>query len=353
MAERAAVFAIPGDLASPTGGYAYARRLFEQLPACGWALSHLPLGEGYPAIDGRTARVACERLAALAPGVPVLMDGLALGVLPQAAGALAARSRLVALVHHPLALESGLSPTRAAALRQSERAALAGAAMVVATSRTTALTLRRDYAVPEARLLVAVPGTDPAPPAIGADYPEVALLSVGSLVPRKGHDVLLRALARCVAWPWRLTVVGDDTRDAQAAAQVRALAGSLGLGERVRFTGAVDPSRLEALYSRSDLFVLASRHEGYGMAGTEAIARGLPVVSTTAGAIPEALPPAACRLVPPDDPVALAEALAGLLADPAARRRLAAAAIEAAASLPRWHQTAAVVAHALERAMEG
>ena len=352
MSDRRVVFAIPGDLDTPSGGYAYARRMFDELPAQGWTVSHLPLGPGFPSASEPVVHDAYRALATVPPGAVALVDGLALGVLPEAGRFLGERSPLVALVHHPLALESGVPAGRANELRQSERAALAGAARVVATSRTTAATLVSEYGVPAERLAVAVPGTDPAPFAAGSDSPTAHLLSVGSLVPRKGHDVLLSALAECRHARWQLTIVGDDTRDAATAAALRALARAHGLEDRVTFTGAVDSSRLEALYAGADLFVLASRHEGFGMAGTEAVARGLAVVSTTAGAIPESLPADAACLVAPDDVPALRDVLTSLLSDRQRLRALSGHARAASARLARWSHTASALGGALELALE-
>src|SRR5215470_9773184 len=110
----------------------------------------------------------------------------------------------------------------------------------------------------------------------------------------------------------------------------------------------VDIGALEREYERADLFVLASYLEGYGMALAEAVARGIPVVSTTAGAIPETVPPAAGVLVPPGDSRALAKALAPLLDHDDARARLAASARDAAAALPTWRTAAERFAAALE-----
>src|SRR5260370_8214437 len=116
LVVKEAFFAVPGDLATPTGGYAYDRRIIAELPAFGWRASVVELGDGfpYPTADARTT--ACARLSALAPGHPVVIDGLAFGVLPDAAQALCASHSLVALVHHPLALESGLNATQFASL---------------------------------------------------------------------------------------------------------------------------------------------------------------------------------------------------------------------------------------------
>jgi glycosyltransferase involved in cell wall biosynthesis len=272
--------------------------------------------------------------------------------MPGIAQALGERQPLVALIHHPLALESGLDCDRARALATTERAALAAACHVVTTSRTTACTLERDYGVSAERITVVVPGTDAVPTACGSGSQQLALLSVGTLVPRKGHDLLLAALAALQDLPWHLTIVGDAHRDPATALALREAALHAGLAGRVVFAGAVDATHLSAHYERADLFVLASRHEGFGMAFAEALAYGLPLLGTTAGAIPEAVPAGAGMLVPPDDLPALTEALRVLLSDQATRKQLGASARAAAAALPPWHASAAVLAGVLRKAAQ-
>src|SRR5439155_6302842 len=120
------------------------------------------------------------------------------------------------------------------------------------------------------------------------------------------------------------------------------------LGARVAVLGARPDTQIAALYAASDLFVLASRFEGYGMAFAEAIAHGLPVIGTTAGAIAETVPPGAGVLVPPDDVAALAQALRRTIANADERGRLAAGARAAAATLPTWPASAKLFAGAIE-----
>jgi glycosyltransferase involved in cell wall biosynthesis len=338
------VFAVPGDLATPTGGYAYDRRMIAELVTLRWQANVLSLGEGFPKPDASTRAAANARLAALPAGVPVVVDGLALGVLPEGAQALG--PRLVALVHHPLALESGLSAAEADALRQTERAALTFARRLIATSAATARLLAADYGVPQDGIAVIEPGTDRATVERPARSGAVSLLAVGSVVPRKGYDLLAAALAMMKDLPWRLTIAGDATRSPETARALTEQIAWLGLADRIEVAGAVTSERLASLYAAADLFVLPSRFEGYGMAYAEAMAHGLPVVGTTAGAIPDTVPPQAGVLVPPDDIDALAAVLRLLIADPAERERLAAGA--RAAHFPSWAEQAARFAHILD-----
>ena len=342
-------FAVPGALSTPTGGYIYARRLVAALADLGWHLEVVALPEGFPFPSTEEAQVACRRLAKLDASRPVLVDGLAFGALDSSFLA-EARQRWVALVHHPLALEAGLSEMISERLRRTEKAALATARQVIVTSPSTGRCLISDYAVPQERVTVAQPGTDLGRRARG--NPSVPrLLTVATLTPRKGHDVLIEALGRIAELSWDALWVGSKDRDPDnAAALVRAIRAK-GLSERIILTGNLDAATLADCYVQSDLFVLPSRHEGFGMAFAEALAHGLPVVGCAAGAVPETVPSDAGLLVPPDDVEALAAALASLLTDPARRFALAEAAWCHGRSLPRWDQTAAQVASALTKAL--
>jgi glycosyltransferase involved in cell wall biosynthesis len=344
------VFAVPGDLDTPTGGYAYDRRMIAELRALGWRPEVMSLGDGFPYPTALTRAAAHAHLSDVPKGRPIVIDGLALGVLPEAAQALGATHPLIAMVHHPLALESGVSAAQAALLRDSERAALSHVRAVVANSVSTARALVADYAVPADRITVAPPGTDRPPLAPRRGAAAVDLLAVGALVPRKGYDLLIEALAGLIDLPWRLTIVGDCGRDPATAARLRADIERHRLAPRVAIEDSVPGQRLAELYASSDLFVLPSRYEGFGMAYAEAIAYGLPVIGTTAGAIPDTVPAQAGILIPPDDASALAATLRYLMENSSAREKLAAGARAAAADLPTWRGSAELFSQAIERA---
>lgn len=343
------VFAAPGDLETPTGGFAYDRRIIMELRELGWDAQYLNLGEEFPFASDVARRNAETLLFDIPVGHPAVLDGLALGVLPDTAAKLANRSPLVALVHHPLALEWGLSSAQADVFRSSERAALAHARQVVVTSATTAKIVETDYAVQLERIAVITPGSDPVPRSERSERDILHLLSVGAVVPRKGFDVLITSLAMLTDLPWRLSIVGDLTRDSNEAAKLRESINQHGLGDRVVMLGEVEAGQLAELYHQADAFVLASRFEGYGMAYAEALSRGLPIVGTTAGAISHTVPEGAGLLVAAGDTAALAEALKAVISDAELCQRMSKAALAAAAKLPTWRDSGAAFARVLEK----
>lgn len=351
MPLRKRFFVVPGDLASLTGGYGYDRQIVAGLNAAGRAVDVVALEDGFPWPDAAALDHAAQQVAAIPDGALVVVDGLAFGAMPRLAEQHAARLRWVALVHHPLALETGLTPRQGRAFFFSERRALATVRGAIVTSAATSRELTR-YGVAAELIHVVTPGTEPAPLAAGSGAKPagcgLSLLCVATLIPRKGHAVLIEALSGLKDRAWTLHCAGSMTRHADTANALRTAIADHGLRDRVHLHGETPVPVLQALYEQADAFVLPSYHEGYGMALAEALAHGLPVVSTTAGAIGDTVPRDASVLVPPGDAIALRAALATLLDDSAWRERLAAAARTARATLPTWPQAVARFAAALE-----
>ena len=263
-------FLIPGDLTAATGGYIYDRRIVLGLQDMGWRVRLHRLDPSFPCPTPAALAQAGEILSRIPSGGLVLIDGLAMGAMPDCAVAESRRLRLVALVHHPLSAESGLSNEQAADFRRSEQVALTAAQRVVVTSRHTA-GLVADLAVPARRIDVVEPGTDPAPVAVGSDSATLNLLCVATLTYRKGHDLLIGALAGLRDRDWHLTCVGSLDRDPATVSNLRDQLAYLGLAHRVTLTGELESPALADLYHRADVFVLATRFEGYGMALAEAL----------------------------------------------------------------------------------
>ncbi|MXN66605.1 glycosyltransferase [Stappia sp. GBMRC 2046] len=336
-------FLYPGDLETPTGGYAYDRRLVGAMQEEGIHIETASLGDGYPAPSDVDMERAQAAFAGIADGSAVIVDGLAFGVLDETAHAHRNRLKLVALVHHPLALETGLEEGRSELLKQSETRALASAHAVIATSRATADTLIEDFGVPKGKITVAEPGLDRAQPSRGRGNGKVGLVAVGSLVPRKDYATLIAALARLTHLPWHLDIAGDDTRDTDYAASIREMIDAHGFSSRIMLHGALSAEALDELYASADIFTLTTRYEGYGMAFAEAMVRGLPVVATGEGAVRNTVPGQAGFVLEGGDADGVADALSKLIEDDDLRAKLRKAAMEHAASLPTWRDTANTV----------
>lgn len=337
-------FAIPGDIDRPTGGYAYDRHVLRLLPEFGVAPVHVPLPGSFPDPTPADLAETGRLLMAQDWRAPLLIDGLAYGAFPTGIAAGLA-GRVVALCHHPLAYETGTEPARSAELKRLESAALSYAAAVIVTGKATRDLLAEEFGVAPGKITVAEPGVEPAGRARETPFGQpLRLLCVGSFSPRKGHDLLISALAPLAGLPWTLTIIGSGDLEGPVARVLVALVAEKGLTGRVTLLGAMSDAELDAHYRSSDIFALASHYEGYGMVLTEALARGLPIVTTLSGAAAHALPDAAAQKLAPGDVGGLGGALAYLIGDAAARQRHADAAWSAAAGLTRWRDTARIIA---------
>jgi glycosyltransferase involved in cell wall biosynthesis len=337
------VFAIPGDISTRTGGYEYDRCVLAGLSELGVEAARCALPPSFPTPSAEDVACVVETIARhRRAGDALLIDGLAYGALPEAA-VRALGPRIVALCHHPLSLESGVAPGRAAALLESERRALSLAAHVIVTSAHTRALLVRDFGLTPETISVAPPGVDPAPRARGSGAP-TTLLAVGAIIPRKAHDMLVEALSGLVDLDWRLRIVGSVSHAPAAASALEGLVAAKGLEARIEISGEIASEELAEVYDRTDLFVSASHYEGYGMALAEAMAHGLPIVASTGGAAAETVPDGAALKCRPGDVACLRDALREAIGDPVLRLGLAEASWRAGQGLPRWDETARVVA---------
>jgi glycosyltransferase involved in cell wall biosynthesis len=347
---------VPGDVddpSTPSGGNTYDDKVCHGLAALGWSVHRHPVHGAWPR-PGRDERGELAAvLAALPDDAVVLLDGLVACAAPDVVAPQAGRLRQVVLVHLPLGDETGLTPGEATELRAREQATLRAASAVVATSDWAGRRLIEHHGLSAARVHVAAPGVDAAPLAPGTDGAS-RLLCVGAVTPRKGQDLLVKALATITDLPWSCVCVGGLGRAPGYVERLRRLTRSYGLGDRVRLVGPRTGDELGASYASADLLLLASHAETYGMVLTEALARGIPVLATEVGGAPEALGHAPDgslpgMLVPPGNPAALAGALRRWLGEPGLRRRLRRAASDRRNVLPGWDVTARSLADVLWR----
>lgn len=340
----ALAMAVPGGFGRLTGGTIYDRRLAEALDGMGHKVRRVALPDGFPTPDAATLAQSREILMALPAGSRLLIDGLALGAMPGLAAELAARFELAALVHHPLAYETGLDPDLAETLMASEKAALARTARVICTSDTTRLALIEDFAVPGERISVALPGNDRRPPATGSSGAGLVILSLGSVVPRKDQRTLVAALAGIEDRRVSAIIAGSLERDPATALALHELVRETDQEDRIEIAGELDASALDEVLDAADLFVSTALYEGYGMAASEAVAAGLPCLIARGGAIAEAVPSAAALFFEPGDVAELRRLIQALWHDPVALARLRDGALRARAGQPGWDETARRVA---------
>lgn len=334
-------FLVPGDINQLTGGYSYDREIIRELTQAGIHIQLLQLSPEFPSPSATAMEETRATMASLPDGALVLIDGLAFGVMNDVAERESTRLKIIALCHHPLALETGLDTSEVHRLINAETRALAAARAVIVTSAMTAKILTQDFAVPSEKITLALPGTQRVH-AASCNNETPRLLTIATLTKRKGHDLLISALARLSHLPWQARFVGGLDFDPQWVMQLRKMINKYQLKERIILVGNVDDPAKE--FQCADLFVLPSHFEGYGMAFAEALAFGLPIIGTTAGAIPDVVPPTAGVLVEPGNLEELTKALERLLTHPADRHRLQESARAAAKNLPTWADCAKNIA---------
>jgi len=340
---RALHVVLPGDVddpASPSGGNVYDRHLCRELEALGWLVHATPVAGSWPRPDPDARDRLARVLAAVPDGAVVLLDGLVACGVPDVVVPAARRLRLAVLVHLPLADETGLEPALAAELDSRERETLCAAAAVVVTSRWAGLRLAGS--APD-RVHVAAPGVHPAPLAPGTDGAS-RLLCVAAVTPRKAHDVLVRALVPLIDRPWTCVLAGPLDRDPGHVRRLREQIDRAGVRDRVLLVGPLAGQDLDAAYRAADLAVVVSWTETYGMAVTEALARGVPVLVSDGGALPDTLgrAPDGTRpglVVPAGDVEALTAALSRWFDQPALRAGLQRSAHGRRAILTGWDET--------------
>ncbi len=305
------------------GGVGYDRALVAALRAQGHDVS-------VRVVDGETE--LRQAWAGLGADVVPVLDAMVLRHAVPLAGEMDGRA--VALVHHLAALST---PEERQSVRDAERGLLPSLRRVVATSEVTASRLRDEYGVSGEQLRVVVPGVAELPRSTGSGGPGCAVLAVGRLAARKGHDVLLQALARLADLPWHLDVVGDGFAEAGHVEMLADLAQELGVAERLRVHPLPDAAMRERLWTGADVFALASRRETTGAVIAEAMRRGLPVAAMAGGGM---VPSAAGCVCAPDDEVTLSRSLRRMIFDTVLRAEMADASWKAGQALADWNAQA-------------
>ncbi|EHJ93270.1 glycosyltransferase [Vreelandella boliviensis] len=342
---------VAGDPAQRTGGYIYDAQIVSAMRDQGWEIDVVGLAGTFPDADAEAAAALTQALESLPAQSSVVIDGLAMGALPEVVAQHGQRLEITALLHHPLGDELGLNEADQQRFHRSELTALAPVARIIVTSHFTARRLPElaaHYAIPlNTSITVVEPGVAQAPISPAAESGEtLRLLCVATLTPRKGQDILIQALSGVAGNHWQCDCYGG-ARDTVFTQHVQQLIDQNGLQGSVQLHGECDSETLEAAYRSAHALVLPSWYEGYGMVVTEALAHGLPVITTTGGALRDTLPTGAGLSVEPGDADALQDTLSRFCHEDALRHQLRQGAAQARDGLSDWQEAGANFAAAL------
>ncbi len=301
-----------------SGGNLYNRHIIQQAIANHYPLISVPLDW----IQLTTEATA--RIDQLKPRI-VIWDSLFFDFIashPPSASAFAS----ILLVHYLPSLNPSLDPAAGAKSRHLEDAAIRNCDRIICTGSNVFRTLSIRH--PEKPIFLCKPGVDDIFQPIAAETPAlrprpgIDLISVANLLPNKGYLEMLDALSKLQTQPWTWHIAGSDRANLSFSKLFRSAAVTATLMPRIRFHGVLSPKQLATLLPGMDLFVNASRQESYGMATAEAVASGLPVVTTRTGAAAELVDEGDSGLiVPVDNPDALQNALRELVRNPELRDR--------------------------------
>jgi glycosyltransferase involved in cell wall biosynthesis len=332
-------FAVPAGLDDPqrvSGGNVVDRQVRDGLSRLGWSV--------------RMHEIDVDAAAPLAPvftdpadDAVLLIDGLVATRWPEALKAAADRRAVVVLAH----MVSAAFADADQAVADAECRALRSADRAIVVSRWIGDEFVRRGILPPERVVVVTPGAGDAPAGSGSPS-GCALLCVGVVAPHKGQDTLVDALAALGAdTRWSCTIAGSLAAFPEFADRLSRRAEEAGIGDRVTLTGVLDEEELGKAYQRADLLVAPSRTESYGLAIADALRRGIPVVASRVGGIPETVADRAAILVPPDDVRAWSAVLGRWTADRDLRERMKREALNGRDSMPRWSDAVARVADTL------
>jgi glycosyltransferase involved in cell wall biosynthesis len=344
------VVVVPGDLSGPSGGTTYDLRLARE-----WGSEPVRVPGPWPHPRPEDIALLDDTLARLSTRGPVLVDGIIGSAAPSVLRQTRTRSAPVwLLVHLPLPAETGLDPSDLARMAHLERAALDAALGAVVPSPWAADDLVRRYG--PRRVVVAEPGTDPAEDAHGSTPP--CLLTPAAFTPRKHHALILDALEQVRDLPWTARWMGHSGPSGTKSLLREALV-ARGLTDRVSLEEPLTGKQLEHAWRTSDLLLLPSVTETYGMVVAEALAHGIPAVVSAGTAAQQTLDGGtspvravdrAGAALDPGSPDAWARCLRVWLQDQQRRAQWQGAARRRASTLPTWADTAAQLLTALTEA---
>lgn len=322
------------DYEKRTGGWIYNNKLIERLRKDGCEVKPLTLPAFFDTPDDVNAANFGTLLEDLPSGSLVIADNL---YLMRLAGQVRQRGIMtVSIFHHPIAEERPADKTVGSA-SELEQQALAEASLIVCTSALTAKRVFAFNGIDNEKVVVAVPGVDPCRPSPGHREGPWRFLSVGAVVPRKRYEFLIHALAGLPDRSWHCAIVGNVSRYPAYVVALNDAIRRNGLAGNITLSGEVDEPTLERVWRDAHVFLFSSAYEGYGMAIAEALRRGLPTITTPAGAVADWASEGVV-IVRPDDPAEMTAKIADIRNDQSAYLAARSRARSFGKTLPTWDE---------------
>jgi glycosyltransferase involved in cell wall biosynthesis len=327
-------FLITGDIQSLTGGYLYNMHMINGLRGKGHLVN--VFGTDWQWKDSDSLEYICRHhLKKLPHGSCVIVDSLILASLHHIVQEFGDRLKFLGLIHLPASYNvlSGVHGK----LADEELTAINDMRQVIVTGQFT-FDLLCNVGLNPARICLVEPGTDHFPRKKRYKPVPSELLCIANYSALKAQDVLIRALCRLTAWNWSLHLYGDTNRDKKYTEALRSLIRQLKMEHRIIVHGIVERHEISTVFLNADLFLMPSLFESYGMAITESLAHGIPVVTTSAGNIPYTLPAGMGLLTEPGNEEQLADTIRSIFYDPVKYDALCKAASQYFKQVRSWEQ---------------
>jgi glycosyltransferase involved in cell wall biosynthesis len=293
-------FVISGDIHKLTGGSIYNERIMSGLKLCGHDVKVHHLNDDFPFPSDKSLEYCRKDLLAIKTGEPVIIDSLVFGVIPDVLKKLSQANPVIALIHLLLSSNSDFTAYEFMLVKRSEREALKFAAKIIATSSYTEMELL-NLGMDKDKIRIIIPGVDIYPQKKSFNETPGHLVCISNYTPGKGHIVLVHALRKLKDKAWELHCYGNMDFNPGYVAWLNGVIQSSGLKDRFFLHPPLERHQLTDVLLLADLFIHPSDFETYGMAVTEALAHGVPVIASSGGGIRQTIPESMGRFFEPGD----------------------------------------------------
>jgi glycosyltransferase involved in cell wall biosynthesis len=293
-------FLCPGDINSLTGSHIFTKRFAEGLKKNGHQITIHQLSNDFPFPSDKSLQTVQTILSLIPESDTIIFDNLISSSISALLKECAHRNHLICLFHLPLSIYPGFSVYQREMLAFSESESLGFIHHILAVGPFVEKFLLQQ-GIDKKKIILTFPGVEDCPQKKIYQPKPYRLLSVANLIRSKGHVTLVKALSALNNINWILDCYGDLDLDRQYLADLQALIRRNNLQNKIFIHGTISGKALSDAYLSADLFIHPSEFETYGIALTEALAHGIPVIASTGGGTLSTVPASMGKFFKPDD----------------------------------------------------